>query len=406
VAVYADGRIDEGMLRSVAESVSKICGQSVCRCFCRFSLTTADPKLAELNTMGDVNCMCRDKSNGNEMGGQDKLMDMYGLTVNTTLPHGPDRYRFEIPKGDKLVTDGLMLTLDGGDRLSWPDSMGTGKGKKGMYIHDVSGSGFDGKVLGNVEFNSNEGKGSFRFGKHGVRGDRVIMEGLDISPRKHRALTLELWIKLASIKNARGWAFGNDASHNAHSEFDRSIIMHDTRFGPHPEVYPRAGDYDTMEQNGRSAIGVGNKYDASNQRKPRKNQWIHMVGVWDQEGKSYMYRNTVQYLASDYTINKDGGRDLVLGDHPFLRGHWVDAHIAVARVYGKALTEEEIVANYDFAADRFGIERFATPDQIWNKAGFNPNAADAAKKIASDKVVNLDLLNQLNGQGDEKEHDD
>ena len=49
---------------------------------------------------------------------------------------------------------------------------------------------------------------------------------VDINPSQMPRCTLEIWVKLAKIANNRGWLFGNEVG-----GFDRTILMHDSRFG-------------------------------------------------------------------------------------------------------------------------------------------------------------------------------
>ena len=66
----------------------------------------------------------------------------------------------------------------------------------------------------------------------GTRALRIDRDGphaklpVNISPSAMPEVTLVCWVKLNSVANNRGWLFGNEVT-----GYDRTILMHDNRFG-------------------------------------------------------------------------------------------------------------------------------------------------------------------------------
>jgi putative CocE/NonD family hydrolase len=75
-----------------------------------------------------------------------------------------------------------------------------------------------------------------------------------------------------------GYLVGHD---NGQDVFDRAIAMHDVRF---------AG---TNAPQGATAVFAGAPYTSA-LSSPPLGRWMQVVGVWNQEGPSYVYRNTVR----------------------------------------------------------------------------------------------------------------
>ncbi|KAH3767578.1 hypothetical protein Pelo_536 [Pelomyxa schiedti] len=219
-----------------------------------------------------------------------------------------------------VVREGLLLDLDARNSR--------GELLQGTTWADTSGRGNNGALRGRSHF-VDECGGAVRVGELGD-GDRVVIP-VDINPDVMPQVTLEIWIKLFSIPNNRGWAFGHDDG-----GYDRTIIMHDERFGHVPSV----------------ALAVGETYDF-NGGKPALMRWMHVVGVWRQHGASELYIDG--YLSGSHpnTVNLSGHRQLTLGNWPNDIAHQVDALIAIARVYNRALNPAEIRTNYHAVESRF-----------------------------------------------------
>ena len=371
VTVVAPQALDKERMYLVAKQVKFVTKNRASSCFCKFKPTVAPLVFdGHVDTFGDVDCACQEKSSGlMEATPPSVPTDIYGVLDNT-----PYERRFRYNAGSAtFVSRGLVFCVDAGDRKSYTG----GEGKAHAWT-DVSNGGRKTVLQGGVTWTASEGYGAMRFGARGP-GDLMTIAGLDIGPRSMKAFSVELWIKLVSIPNGRGWVFGNDATTPNtgvdSQDYDRGLFMHDTRFSPQRSP-PNASAVEAAEW-GRSAMGVGHEYQ-SLMMAPAVGKWVHMVGVWRQGGSSELYRNTVrQDVEPSRTFNFDGMRDAVLGGHRHLAHYHVDAHIAALRIYNVPLREREVQRNYDFSAPRFGISTPPTRDEI---RAFNPHFEDMGKR--------------------------
>jgi len=363
VMVYSTNLLDDQALitvgRAAQVAVQKQNNNKPCSCFCYFTaIGSTDPKVP----LADTSCTCIEKG-GIEVVKEEEAVPQTKVEApvlpgpNTTVaaaappPPPEERYRYNYPPSaeHKMATDGLVISLDAGDKRSLQQN------ESGLQLKDVSRTGhaIDMEIEGNVTFQNDFGGGSLRFGATGD-GDRVAVKGFDISPYVNgtvtqRSLTIEIWIQLHSIANDRGWVVGNDASTSHFA--GRSLIMHDSRFKG-PEVAVQSWEDAATSGGGAMAMAVEEPY-LSKIGSPPINQWLHVVGVWNQERFSYMYKNGEQEVTSSITQNGRGLKRLVIGSHPTSAGYHVDASIAMVNVYSRALTMAEVESNFCFMARRF-----------------------------------------------------
>jgi len=150
-------------------------------------------------------------------------------------------------------------------------------------------------------------------------GPYALIPNVNINPSNMKECTLTAGVYLESIANAHGWLFGNE-----HHGYDRTILMHDSRFG------------------GNVASAVGKAWTPWNTRSsPPLKKWIHVTAVFRQGGVSYVFIDGVR---SDKTVianNNPGLNDLWVG-RAHWGGHWVDSWIKEVKVYDEALTDENV----------------------------------------------------------------
>ena len=97
-----------------------------------------------------------------------------------------------------------------------------------------------------------------------------MVDGLDISPSAYNEVTISVWCKLNSYANTRGWLV-----HTDNGGYDRSILMHDNRFGK------------TSDGTGYTALGVGKTFTSDAGVTPL-GEWVHIVAVWVEGGSSHL----------------------------------------------------------------------------------------------------------------------
>lgn len=160
----------------------------------------------------------------------------------------------------------------------------------------------------------------------GVRALRIPCDGpyatmpVDIGPAAMPHCTLEIEIRLDSIANDRGWVLGNEEM-----GFDRTILMHDGRFG------------------GGVALAVGREWESNLGRPvPPVGRWMHVCAVFRQDGPSHVFLDGRRSNGVTARNRMAGSKtELWIGRaHP--PGHYCDCWIKHVKVYDRALEDETI----------------------------------------------------------------
>lgn len=366
VTVWADSRLTNEEMFTVAQHAIAMTKGKIMRCFCRFSPANVAQKLTtaqKSKTQGDqaeVKCSCSGIGPGASAtldGAAVRPRDFYGnpLDGNSTLT---DRVRYPLPAPVhfSVPTEGLILSLDAGDKNSFdPETPGVWK--------DVSGSErpvskIPAEIHGFVGFNESEGGGALRIGAHDDR-DVIVVKNLDISPRKMPSVSVEIWVKLAGIRHPRGRAFGNVLSGFG----GRALNLHDTRYGPrYAEKVPAyAVDPSYCALNGRVALTAGHRY-TSKVKTPKSGEWVQFIGTFDQKGTATLYENgrwkDQQLSFSDGDeLQSQGSKDFVIGNHQFEHkggNYKLNGYIGLVRVFDRVLSSDDVNTLYEHSKKRFG----------------------------------------------------
>lgn len=167
---------------------------------------------------------------------------------------------------------------------------------------------------------------SIRVSDDGIRSLRIDRDGpyatipIDTSPTAMPHCTFEIGLRLESIANVRGWVLTNE-EHG----FDRSIVMHDDRFG-----------------GGQIASAVGDVW-SSGIGSPPLREWIHVVAVFQQDGKSRVYLNgspSPCYAVAENRLLDC--KDSVWIGRPHHAGHYCDCWVKHVNIYDAALGHNQI----------------------------------------------------------------
>jgi len=164
--------------------------------------------------------------------------------------------------------------------------------------------------------------GSFHF-----PGVVKTVNGLDISPRVHSQLSLEIWVKRLTAKNIREWVIGHD-----NGGYDRAIALNDERFGgvAGPPGYTFASQLGFLDLN----------------------RWYHVVVTYGSNANVYL--NGVRQNEG-VAQNNNGWPDMTIGG---LSSQWpnheVDALISQVRVYDRELSPQDVQARWAATRARYG----------------------------------------------------
>jgi hypothetical protein len=213
--------------------------------------------------------------------------------------------------GGPIVTSGLFLAQDAGNLVSYPRS--------GTALYDLTTNNFSGVLTNGVGFSTEVG-GALTF--DGV-DDYVVT---NVSTPNITSKTLEVWVRLNDVSQQGGGAI--NLQYDGGSIFD-AIVYNETGQG---WGFGSEGFYRTAWS------GVVETSTA---------QWIHMVATY-QNNNFRMYRNGILILTttSFTTLNYNTDSESLLGLRHNGATH-LNASIAVGRIYSRALTQAEVLQNYN-----------------------------------------------------------
>lgn len=365
VVVFSSNLISDMELvrvsRTVQDEITNEHDSKPCSCFCRLSFVgSADAD----EPSKKVKCVCLEK------GGVVPAENENNVTL-ASAPIDPSRFRYNYPaktsRHHTLTSYGLLMSLDAGDKTSFNET-------EPSVWRDVKG-GRDAHISGDVVFQEDVGGGSLRFGPGD--GARAIVEGLDVSPDVYPSLTMEVWVRLESTPNDRGWILGNDGNDgdDVHDNVTSSsdVGVDASSDGDEEDEDSRAPSTTTRRRSGREIVAHDTRFSAiddmdgavaiagadgayiSNIGAPTLKRWMHLVGVWQENGYSYVYRNGQRDVAATTTRGEKGLSRLVIGGHGSRDNFNIDGNIAVVNVYSRALTPNEIEENFCFMASRFKL---------------------------------------------------
>jgi len=155
----------------------------------------------------------------------------------------------------------------------------------------------------------------------------------DISPSVYSSVSIEVWFKVVSKLNDRGWIVGTD-----NGGYDRAINIFDNRFSG--VASPQGSAY-------TSTLGY-----------PDIGDWYHCVSTM-QNGNSastvYLQKVDGSMASQTHTPNNGNGlSSFSIGGLQSYTGHTVNAYIPIVRIWNKMLTSSEVTALYNADAANFG----------------------------------------------------
>lgn len=225
-----------------------------------------------------------------------------------------------------IATNGLVLNLDAANPRSYP--------RAGTNWFDVSGNGNHGVLTNGPTYNPANG-GAINF--DGV--DDLVSAN---APPVTYPFTMAAWIQQPVPQNVYIAQLGNDANRN-----DRFL---------HGFVF----DGSTWKANARIFVGgtqllsfeLGNFGGAG----AFPTRYMHQVVVWRSTSNREIYVNGISVgvnttnIASIPVFTK-----YYIGAHPVLESRVVNGNIANASIYNRALTQQEVLQNYNALRGRFGV---------------------------------------------------
>ena len=231
--------------------------------------------------------------------------------------------------GPRIVTDGLVLHLDAGNRKSYPLS--------GSTIYDLSGNGNDGAFGGSTAaptFNGDNG-GCISF--DGSNDLITISNSSSLKPVS--AMTIESFCYIQN--NSTTWA---------------SLIQYPYLSTSHSSPYFEWGIYLNMTSRSFHSRIDGVTAVNSNNSAWNFNEWSHIVLTYSSSVVRF-YTNGVYVggggVASSMSYNNPNNNILV--GRNASAGEPFEGRIGSLKIYSKALSSGEITQNYNALKGRFGL---------------------------------------------------
>jgi len=228
-----------------------------------------------------------------------------------------------IDNGPRIVTNGLVLSLDASDRNSYVSGSAT-------WL-DLSGNGNIGNISSSVSYNSSNGN-NLGFNSNGS----VLFP--ENSALNTQTPTVEVWAKTnATTQNGFWFEKGNVNTQYSLFQQGADIIWR--------HYFSNLSDYTSLSVNAASYI---NTID-----------WFQVVGTFT-SGTRRIYVNGV-LVASDaqtgtIATNTNGSSIGVYGGFNGSRGYYYNGNIGIVKVYNRALLATEVLQNYNSQKSRFGLK--------------------------------------------------
>jgi len=238
--------------------------------------------------------------------------------------------------GPKVVTDGLVLSLDAADKNSYPGS--------GTTWTDLSGNGNNGTLTNGPTFDSGN-------------GGSIVFDGGDDYVDCGSASVLDNFFDgggtfCAWIKPESGGE-GNQARIFDKRDASNGVVLHfDDESGSTCKL--------KLYRNYSSTSGA---YRTTN-RDITYGDWCYVVVTYDISGAGSSYRPTFYInglsVAATYDADSAGSYDTDASE-PLILGNTettdraFDGKIAISRVYDRALSAKEVSQNFNAQRSRFGV---------------------------------------------------
>jgi hypothetical protein len=224
--------------------------------------------------------------------------------------------------GPNTVTSGLVLELDAGNIKSYPTT--------GTTWFDKSGYGNNGTLTNGPTFNN-------------ANGGSIVFDGVDdyvgstLNSQLSNSFTFSVFVKLSSFLTApQAFIVSQVASYSNYWAF----------LGTYQSKW-HWGLYD----------GNTNPYIVSN-ISPIISSWTCVTGVRDVVTDTlYLYINGVlDSSINDTTISIPAYSALNVGGQTTQTSRYSNCNIASAQIYSRALSDTEVLQNYNATKTRFGIQ--------------------------------------------------
>lgn len=233
--------------------------------------------------------------------------------------------------GPDIITDGLVFNMDFASLKCYSGS--------GTAVYDISTSNLTGELgvasasLFAPTFNSSVNNKYFSF--NGTTGTRLI-RATNSTLLDTQTPSVEVWIKTNATTQSGFW-FEKGTVNSQYSLFQESNT-----------IYWRQnfGTFNQLITTTTATAGINTS------------SWFQVVGTFI-TGSRKLYVNGILKNSDSQTgtiATNNGGMSIgVYGGYAGSRGYYYNGDIAIVRVYNKALSDSEVLFNYNALKGRFGL---------------------------------------------------
>ena len=213
-----------------------------------------------------------------------------------------------------IITDGLVLNLDAGNTLSYPGS--------GTDWFDLTSNDNDGVLLNGASYIT-DGGGSISF--DGVNDYALIYNSNTINTV---SVTVSMWIKFNMFSN------------------DKVLLSKGSGGARKYWLYENAGIQFFYVNNSTPKIPKETLLDGN---------WHNIVGTYDGSSTLSLYHNGVLFGTGGCTDTTQNTQHL--GINAYNNGGYIagDKYLPTITMYNRALTDSEVLQNYNATKGRFGL---------------------------------------------------
>jgi hypothetical protein len=224
-------------------------------------------------------------------------------------------------RGPRIITDGLVLHLDAKNTKSYPGT--------GTIWYDRSDSKYNGSLINGPTFNSN---GSIIF--DGVN-DYVDIS-TNIGTQLVGNFTYNIWAKRNGNNSSTIHGLISNEWHTDFTGVSMALLNNNTSIA--------------------IEVGNGTTRPSYSLTSPVSNlNWTNYTLI-NNTGVFYVYVNGILLDSRSITVLQNSTRQITIGRWaPSYSDYFINGEISIASVYNRAISDSELLQNYNATKTRFGL---------------------------------------------------
>lgn len=235
--------------------------------------------------------------------------------------------------GPDIITNGLVLAVDAANHKSYPGS--------GTTVTDLSARGNTGTLVNGMSLVT-DSVGGLCFDGDGTNDNIQFGESVDTKGTDNNAITYECWVKREGTSTGTPRLMSTDAS-----DYNALFIATSGEGSLYWRINIGGASKDRIYSSGLAL-----------------NEWTHVVGTGEYNGSSsftsvlYINAQSVSSTTAVGTGTWGDGTARVFSilsnvEETHQNNNCLNGKVAIANVYNRALTSQEVLRNYNRTKNRF-----------------------------------------------------